>query len=191
MDWESKVERMNHVETVITELNNLWDQAYHQGIPRQKVECTWELDGMDFSIGELRVPFFYFHLLKVNEFWHRLNCLLNCKVQSMEWLKAIIKQAFSRTMAWVAEVERMSHVETVMRELNSHWDLAYHPNIPRRRVEFTWVLDGMDFSIGELRVPFFYFHLLNVNEFWQRLNCLLKCKVQSMEWLKAIIKQTF
>ena len=94
MDWESKVERMNHVEMVITELNNLWDQAYHQGIPRQKIECTWELDGMDFSIGELRVPFFYFHLLNVNEFWQRLNCLLKCKVQSMEWLKAIIKQTF-------------------------------------------------------------------------------------------------
>ena len=129
MDWESKEERMKREEMVIKELNNLWDQEYPQGILRKVIEFTWEPDGMDFSIGELRVAFFYFR--NENEFWRQLNCLLNFKVQSMELLKAMIKQAFSRTMDWVAEVERMSGVVTVMREPSSHWDLAYHHNIPQ------------------------------------------------------------
>ena len=107
MDWESK-ERMNHEEMVIKELNNLWDQAYPQGTLRKVIEFTWEPDGMDFSIGELRVPSFYLRNENEKEFWRRLNCLWNFKVQSTELLKAIIKQAFSHTMDWVAEVERMS-----------------------------------------------------------------------------------
>ena len=53
------------------------------------------------------------------------------------------------------------------------------------RIEFTCELGCME----ELIVPFFY--LQNENIFWDQLNCLLKSKIQSVNGLKAAMRQTF
>lgn len=60
---------------------------------------------------------------------------------------------------------------------------------PRRGIEFTCEHDGVEFTVGELKVLIFYF--LKEKKFWYQLNCLLKSKTQVDYWLRAIIQQTF
>ena len=47
----------------------------------------------------------------------------------------------------------------------------------------------MEFTIGELKVPSFYF--LDEKKFTRQLNKILKLKICDEFWIKAVIQQAF
>lgn len=73
-------------------LNDFWDQVCVMTTPRRGIEFTCEHDGVEFTVGELKVLLFYF--LREKKFWYQLNCLLKSKTQVDYWLRAIIEQTF-------------------------------------------------------------------------------------------------
>ena len=47
----------------------------------------------------------------------------------------------------------------------------------------------MEVTVGELRVPTFYFY--DEKKFWLQLQCILKTEVQWDQWLKVMMHQQF
>ena len=92
LDMETRIERLQLEEKLVTLLNELWNQVFDKTTPRRVVELTCEHEGMEFTVGELKVPTFY--LLNQKKFWHQLNCLLKSKTQSELWMKATLQQTF-------------------------------------------------------------------------------------------------
>ena len=60
--------------------------------PGKTVESTWEENGMEFTIRELKVPTFYF--LDEKKFWRQLNKVLKLRIRNDFWIKAVIQQIF-------------------------------------------------------------------------------------------------
>ena len=63
LDMEPLTSQMGSLQLrdrVVTLLNELWDNVCHESIPRKTSESTCEENGMEFTIGELNVPSFYF-----------------------------------------------------------------------------------------------------------------------------------
>ena len=63
LNLECMISRMQDLQLqdkAVTLLNNLWDEVCDASIPRKTVESSWEQNGMEFTIGELKVPAFYF-----------------------------------------------------------------------------------------------------------------------------------
>ena len=54
----SQMKRLQLQDRVVTLLNELWDNVCHESIPRKTVESTWDENGMEFTVGELKVPTF-------------------------------------------------------------------------------------------------------------------------------------
>ena len=79
-------------DKAVTLLNNLWDEVCDASISRKTVESSWEQNGMEFTIGELKVPAFYF--ANENKFRYHLNSLLKMRIQTEYWMKAVIQQRF-------------------------------------------------------------------------------------------------
>ena len=71
---------------------NLGDNVCHESIPWKTVESTWEENGMEFTIGELKVPTIYF--LDEKKFWSQLNKVLKLTICKEFWIKAVIHQTF-------------------------------------------------------------------------------------------------
>ena len=95
LDMEIRIERLQLEEklvTLLSLLNELWNQVFDKTTPRRVVEFTFEHEGMEFTVGELKVPIFY--LLNEKTFWYQLNCLLKSKIQSKLWMKATLQQTF-------------------------------------------------------------------------------------------------
>ena len=88
----SQMRRLQLQDRVVTLLDELWDNVCHESIPRKTVESTWEETGMEFTIGELKVPTFYF--LGVKKFWRQLNRVLQLRIRSDYWIKVVIQQTF-------------------------------------------------------------------------------------------------
>ena len=84
----SQMRRLQLQDRVVTLLDELWDNVCHESIPRKTVESTWEETGMEFTIGELKVPTFYF--LGVKKFWRQLNRVLQLRIRSDYWIKVVI-----------------------------------------------------------------------------------------------------
>ena len=55
-----QMKRLQLEDKVVTLLNQLWDSVCTADIIRRGVEFTSEFDGMEFTVGELKVPAFYF-----------------------------------------------------------------------------------------------------------------------------------
>ena len=72
-------------DKVITLLNELWDQMCINTTARCTVEIACEEDGMEFTVGELMVPIFYF--MNEKKFLCQLQDLLKSKVLWEDWLK--------------------------------------------------------------------------------------------------------
>ena len=88
----SQMKRLQLQDRVVTLLNELWDNVCHESIPRKTVESTWEENGMEFTIGELKVFTFYF--LDEKKFWCQLNKVLKLRIHSDYWIKVVIQQTF-------------------------------------------------------------------------------------------------
>ena len=88
----SRIENLQLQDKVATLLNDLWDEVFDASIPHKTVESSWEQNGMEFTIGELKVPAFYF--ANENKFWYHLNSLLKMRIQTEYWMKAVIQQRF-------------------------------------------------------------------------------------------------
>ena len=88
----SQMRRLQLQDRVVPLLNELWDNACHKSILRKTIESTWEENGMEFTIGELKVPSFYF--LDEKKFTCQLNKILKLKVRDEIWIKAVIQQTF-------------------------------------------------------------------------------------------------
>ena len=81
-------------DKVITLLNELWDQMCINTTARCAVEMTREEDGMEFIVGELMVPIFYF--MNEKKFQCQLQDILKSQVLWEDWLKTIIYEQFVR-----------------------------------------------------------------------------------------------
>ena len=58
-----------------------------------------------------------------------------------------------------SQMKRMKLEEKVVTLLNPFvWDQVCGDTIPRRKIDFTCELDGMEAAVGELTAPLFYFH---------------------------------
>ena len=79
-------------DRVVTLLNELWDNVCHESIPRKTIESSWEENGIECTIGELKVPSFYF--LDEKKFTCQLNKILKLKIRNEFWIKAVIQQTF-------------------------------------------------------------------------------------------------
>ena len=88
----SQMRRLQLQDRVVTILNELWDNVCHESIHRKTVESTREENGMEFTIGELKVPTFYF--LDKKKFWRQLNKVLKLRIHKDFWIKAVIQQTF-------------------------------------------------------------------------------------------------
>ena len=77
---------------VITLLNEVWDQMCINTTACCTVEISSEGDGMEFTVGELMVPMFYF--VKEKKFWCQLQYILISKVLWEDWQKTIIYHQF-------------------------------------------------------------------------------------------------
>ena len=75
-------------------MENFIKQMKRESIPRKTVESTWEENGMEFTIGELKVPTFYF--LDEKKFWHQLNKVLKLTIGS----KLLFNKHFYMTGVW-------------------------------------------------------------------------------------------
>ena len=95
LDVDVLTNRMQHLQIgdkVITLLNELWDQMCIKTIARRTVEITCEEDGMEFTVGELMVPIFYF--MNEKKLLCQLQYILKSQVLWEDWLKTIIYQQF-------------------------------------------------------------------------------------------------
>ena len=72
---------------------------------------------------------------------------------------------------------------------NQLWDSVCTADITRRGVEFTSEIDGMEFTVGELKVPAFYFY--NEKKFWSQLRNVLKLSTVPEYWMRAVMQQKF
>ena len=81
-------------DKVITLLNELWDQMCINTTARCTVEITCEEDGMEFTVGELMVPKFYFMNENEKKFMCQLQYILKSQVLWEDWFKTIIYQQF-------------------------------------------------------------------------------------------------
>ena len=79
-------------DKVITLLNELWDQMCIDTTARRTVEIACKEDGMEFAVGELMVPIFYF--MNEKKFLSQLQYILKSQVLWEDWLKTIIYQQF-------------------------------------------------------------------------------------------------
>ena len=87
----SQMKRMHLQESLVTLLNALWDQVCDGTTYRKTVEFTFDHEGMEFTIAELRVPAFYFFNEK--KFWRQMKSVLKLDV-SEYWMKNVIQQTF-------------------------------------------------------------------------------------------------
>ena len=102
LDMEALTNRMKRLELedkVITLLNQLWDENCLKSSPRRTVEVNWEENGMEVTVGELRVPTFYF--MNETKFWQQVQQLFKLQIQLEQWLKNIIYQKF--VTEWIKE----------------------------------------------------------------------------------------
>ena len=88
----SQMRRLQLQDRVVTFLNELWDNVCHESIPQKTVESIWEENGMEFTIGELKVPTFYF--LHEKKLSRQLNKVLKLRIRNDFWIKAVIQQTF-------------------------------------------------------------------------------------------------
>ena len=104
-------------------------------------------------------------------------------------MKTFIKQLFALAMEALTSKIKRFQLQDRVETLNELWDNVCHESIPRKTVESTWEENGMEFTTGELKVPIFYFH--NEKKFWRQLKWVLKLRIHSEYWTKAIIQKTF
>ena len=94
LDMEALTSRMRRLrlqDRVVTLLNELWNVCL-ESIPRKTVKSTWEENGMKFTIGELKVPSFYF--LDEKKFRRQFSKILKLRIQNDFWIKGVIQQTF-------------------------------------------------------------------------------------------------
>ena len=94
LDMESLANRMTslQLDRIINLLNELWDEMCADNTERCTVEINCDEDGMEFTVGELQVPSFYF--MKEDKFWCQLKYMLKSKVHSDHWFEVIMYQQF-------------------------------------------------------------------------------------------------
>ena len=93
LDMDALTYRMQHLQLqdkLITLLNQMLDKVCYSSTVRRIVEVNLEQDGMEVTVGELRVPTFYFYNEK--KFWSQLQCILKTQVQWDNWLKVMMHQ---------------------------------------------------------------------------------------------------
>ena len=88
----NSMKRLKLEDRIIIQLNELWDTICPKSSARHTVEVTWEENGMEVTVGELRVPAFYF--MNERKFWQKIQQLLKLQVQWDQWLRKIIHQNF-------------------------------------------------------------------------------------------------
>ena len=93
---------------------------------------------------------------------------------------AVDKEALTNRM------KRLKLEDRIIIQLNQLWDTICLKSSARHTVEVTWVQNGMEVTVGELRVPAFYF--MDERKFWQKMQQLLKLQVQWDQWLRKIIQ---
>ena len=104
-------------DKVITLLNELWDQMCINTTARCTVEIACEEDGMEFTVGELMVPIFYF--MNEKKFLCQLQYILKSQVLWEDWLKTMIYQQFVRDWMnesftpWYCKIEKSGLTEAI------------------------------------------------------------------------------
>ena len=91
--------------------------------------------------------------------------------------------------ALISQMKRLQLEDKVVTLLNQLWDNVCTADITRRGVEFTSEIDGMEFTVEELKVPAFYFY--NEKKFWSQLRNVLKLNTVPEYWMRAVMQQTF
>ena len=76
----NRTKRLEIQEKVVTLLNDLWDQICITTTERRTIEITSEENGMEFTIGELKVPIIY--CLNEMKFQRQLNRMLKLRIYS-------------------------------------------------------------------------------------------------------------
>ena len=84
----TRMKRLELEDRIIILLNQLWDAICLKSSARHTVEVSWEPNGMEATVGELRVPTFYF--LNERKFSQKIQQLLKLQVQWEQWLRKII-----------------------------------------------------------------------------------------------------
>ena len=92
-DMESLMSQMKHFlqERLVTILSALWYQVCHETIYRKTIEFTFHHGGMEFTIAELRVSFYFF---KDKKFWRQMQSVLKLNVSEYWMNNVIIQQTF-------------------------------------------------------------------------------------------------
>ena len=71
------MKRLELEDRIIILLNQVWDAICPKSSARHTVEVSWEPNGMEATVGELRVPTFYF--MNEGNFRRKYNSCLSCK----------------------------------------------------------------------------------------------------------------
>ena len=102
LDMEALTNRMKHLQLeyrIIIQLNQLWDTICPKSSARHTVEVTCEQNGMEVTVGELRVPALYF--MNERKFWQKIQQLLKLQIPWDQWLRKIIHENF--VSDWIEE----------------------------------------------------------------------------------------
>ena len=84
--------RLQLQDRVVTLLNELRDNVCHKSYSRKTVESTRDKNGMEFTVGKLKVPTFYFP--KEKKFCCQLSSVLKLRIHTEYLIKAVIPQPF-------------------------------------------------------------------------------------------------
>ena len=101
LDMDSRTSQMKQMhlqESLVPLLNALWDQVCAGTTYRKTVEFTFDHEGMEFTIAELRVPAFYFFNEK--KFWRQMKSVLKLDDSEYWMSRMLFNKHFCLTGAW-------------------------------------------------------------------------------------------